>query len=160
MSQQTAYERDMDKAFPGLIADLRPREIDSKLWEDSTDGIFGIFVTRGTNDNQVLLPTSAADQMLGVVVAQQGAKSLALLATSIVIEEKESLNVMREGNIYVTTEDACVPGDQVFVRYASGAGGTQLGASRTDDPGSEAVAVDWEFEETGAASAVVKIRKR
>jgi len=159
MSQQTTYTTNMQTPFPGVLADCRPREVDSKLWEDTTDGIFGIFVTRGTADNQVLLPTSDGDAMLGVVVAHQGGKTLAIGATSIVIEEKNSLNVLRTGNIYVQTEDACVPGDQVFVRYASGSGGTQLGACRTDDPGSEAVAVTWEFEETGDAGATVKIRK-
>jgi hypothetical protein len=71
MSQQTAYEIYMSKPYAGVLADLRPREVDSKLWEDSTDGVFGIFVTRGTADNQVVLPTADTDQMLGVVVAHQ-----------------------------------------------------------------------------------------
>ncbi len=159
MTQQTSYEIYMGKAFAGLIADMRPREVDSKVWEDTTDGVFGIFVTRGTGDDQVVLPTADTDQMLGVVVAHQNIE-LDRGTTKIAIEATDSINVMREGNVYVATEDACVPGDQVFVRYASGAGGTQLGACRTDDPGSEAVAVDWEFDETAGAGEFAKIRKR
>lgn len=118
MSQQTSYTTDMGKPFPGVIADIRPREIDSKLWEGTATGSFGKFVTRGAADNQVLLPSAIGNEMLGVIVAHQGGKTLALGATSIVIEAEDSLNVMREGNIYVATEDACIPGDEVFVRYA------------------------------------------
>ena len=70
MSEQTAVEIYMGKAFAGLIADMRPREIDSKIWEGA-DGIFGIFVTRGTGDGQVILPSDVGDQMIGPVIAHQ-----------------------------------------------------------------------------------------
>lgn len=159
MSRQTSYDQNPAVAFAGVLADIRPREVDSKIWEDTTDGVFGIFVTRGTGDNQVKLPTAATDEMLGVVVASQNIE-LERYATNIAIEATDSLNVLRDGNIYVVTEDACVPGDTVHVRYAAGAGGTQLGACRTDVVTDESVAVDWEFEQTGAAGAVVKIRKK
>ena len=107
----------MDKAYAGVIADLRPLEVDSKLWEDTAFGKFGIFVTRGTNDGQVLLPSAITDNMLGVVVAHQNIE-LNRTATDIVIEAKDSVNVLRTGNIYATTEDSCAAGDEVFVRYS------------------------------------------
>lgn len=161
MSGQTDYSLNFDKAYAGVIADLRPLEIDSKIWEDTTDGIFGIFVVRGTGDSQVLLPTASDDDVIGPVVASQNSE-LERYAENVAIEEGDSLNVMRTGNIYVTTEDACAPGGGVYVRYASGAGGTQLGAVRATAVTDETIdlSAEWEFEETGAAGDVVKIRKK
>lgn len=259
MSRQTSYTINMVKAFPGVIADLRPREIDSKSWEDTVDGAFGIFAARGTGDDQAVLPsTNTVADILGPIVAHQNIE-LDRGATSVVIEEDDSLNIMREGNIYVATEDACTPGAGVFVRYAGKSqvqtlvfdaaliasnvidgdvgsasiasvtyassnadtltaiaaaietantavaavsdgtdtitvttdldaadqdltnwvvtlGSTQAGTTvtetveaidsstrgnvRTDADSTTAVAVDWEFEETGIAGAIVKIRKK
>jgi hypothetical protein len=161
MSQQTAYAIYLDKAFPGVIADIRPREVDSKVWEDSTDGVFGIFVARGTGDDQVILAAAADAAILGPVIAHQNIE-LPRGSATVAIEEGDSINVLRDGNIYVATEDACVPGDGVYVRYASGAGGTQLGAVRATAVTDETIdlTAEWEFEETGAAGDVVKIRKK
>lgn len=49
--------------------------------------------------------------------------------------------VMRHGKIAVLVEDSPVKGDAVFMRVAAGAGGTQLGAFRTDADGGSAEAV-------------------
>ncbi len=161
MSQQTTYTTDMGIAFAGMIADIRPMEVDSKVWEDTTDGIFGIFVARGTGDDQVVLPSASDDTILGPVIAHQNIE-LARGATEVAIEAEDSVNVMRTGNIYVETEDACAPGDGVYVRYASGTGGTQLGAVRATAVTDETIdlTAEWEFEQTGVAGDTVKIRKK
>jgi len=118
MPVQTTYTRDMIKAFPGLIADLRPLEVDSKLWEGTVSGSFGVFAARGTEDGQAVLPsTSTVANILGPIVAHQNIE-LGRGETEVEIVAENSISVMREGNIYVQTEDACVPGDDVFVRYA------------------------------------------
>ena len=118
MSVQDTYTRDMIKGFPGLIADMRPLEADSKLWEGSVAGSFGVFAARGTSDNQATLPSTATTaNILGPIVAHQNIE-LDRGASEVVIEAEYSINTLREGNIYVATEDACVPGDEVFVRYA------------------------------------------
>lgn len=122
MSKQTAYDINLTKAFPGLIADQRPREIDSKVWEGTGTGRFGIFAVRGTAGTQAKLPTTnSLPAMLGPIVASHSSelnRTNGLSATSIVIAAGQSLNVMREGNIYVQTENACTAGDPVFVRFA------------------------------------------
>lgn len=118
MSVQTSYTRDMIKGFPGLIADMRPIEADSKLWEGSVSGSFGVFAARGTGDGQAVLPsTSTVANILGPIVAHQNIE-LGRTETEVEIVAENSINVLREGNIYVETEDACTPGAAVFVRYA------------------------------------------
>lgn len=55
--------------------------------------------------------------------------------------DKDTINVLRRGAIWVTTENACVAEGDVFVRIAAGAGGTQLGAFRSDADTATAVQV-------------------
>lgn len=50
-------------------------------------------------------------------------------------------DIMRVGHIYVTVEGSGVEGANLFVRHASGGGGTQLGAFRVGTDTSTAVAV-------------------
>lgn len=50
-------------------------------------------------------------------------------------------DIMRVGHIYVTVEGTGVEGANLFVRHASGGGGTQLGAFRVGTDTSTAVAV-------------------
>ncbi len=117
MSVQTTYTINMAKAFAGVIADLRFSEYDSKTWEDTASGSFGVFAARGTGDQLAVLPsTSTVSDIMGPIVAHQNIE-LDRNSTDVVIEAEDSINVMREGNIYVATEDACSPGNSVFVRY-------------------------------------------
>lgn len=53
--------------------------------------------------------------------------------------DKDAVNVLRKGAIWVTTEDACVAEGDVYVRIAVGAGGTQLGAFRSEADTASAV---------------------
>jgi hypothetical protein len=79
------------------------------------------------------LPSLAADittsgQPLGVVVADQARAQDASVLTQY--PQNSVVPVMRKGRIWVRVEEAVVDGDLPFVRFASGAGGTQLGAFR------------------------------
>lgn len=50
-------------------------------------------------------------------------------------------DILRDGHIYVVVEGSGVEGQQLFMRYASGSGGSQLGAFRADADTTTAVAV-------------------
>lgn len=52
-----------------------------------------------------------------------------------------TVGVLRVGAVWVDTEDACLEGTAVYVRIASGAGGSQLGAFRSDADTASAVLV-------------------
>lgn len=122
MSVQDSYTINMTKAFAGMIADQRPREIDSKVWEGTTSGRFGIFAARGTATGQAKLPTTnSLPAMLGPIVASHTSelgRANGVSDTTIEIAAGAPLNVMREGNIYVEVENACTAGNDVYVRFA------------------------------------------
>jgi hypothetical protein len=70
------------------------------------------------------------------------------------------VSILRKGYMFVLVEDAVTKGGGVYVRYAAGAGGTQLGACRSADPGSEAALLPSARYETSAGAgelAVVEI---
>lgn len=71
----------------------------------------------------------------------------------------ESVPVLRLGEMYVTCENAATKGNQVYIRYASGAGGTTLGAVRDGSVASETAALPrWYFAETTSGAGLVLIR--
>lgn len=65
-------------------------------------------------------------------------------------------DILRMGHIYVLVEGTGTEGAPLFVRYAAGAGGSQLGAFRTDADTSTAVAIPgMRALETWTASGIV-----
>ncbi len=54
--------------------------------------------------------------------------------------EFDMVSVLRMGRIWMVAEDAVTITDQVFVRFASGGGGTELGTVRSDADTATAVA--------------------
>lgn len=160
MSQQTSYEIYAEKAQAGLIADLRPVEISSHIWEDVESSPFGLFVVRGTADGQALLPTASTDKVLGVCVNCKNYE-MKRYEDVMKIQTKGSVSVMRRGNIYVKITTDCAAGDDVYLRYASGAGSTILGSVGNAAVVDETVIVSgWEFETSGLAGDIVKIRAK
>jgi hypothetical protein len=55
--------------------------------------------------------------------------------------DADTVSVMRKGAIWVETEDACSEGGDVYVRVGTGAGGSQLGAFRSDADTASAVQI-------------------
>jgi hypothetical protein len=113
---------------------------------------FGCFVCKDerSDDGQaVRLPRQSSDvtglRGEGFVVADFGKSD-----HSQKYHRNSMVNVMRKGYIFVLVEDAVAKGGAVYVRYAAGAGGTQLGSCRSDDPGSEAALLPSARYETAA----------
>jgi len=77
---------------------------------------------------------------LGVVLADQArAQDPAFVLPSYA--RYDALPIMRSGRVWVLVEEAVVDGDPVFIRFAAGAGGTQLGAFRKSADTATAVAL-------------------
>lgn len=116
----------------------------------------GLFVCVGSDDNHAAVPTSAAEVLtcLGLVrnnvaLADQGAGGEKYAA-------EDSLPIVYEGLMFVTSEDAVVQGEQVFVRFATGTG-TVLGSVRSDDDTATAAALPGaRFATSG--TGLVKVR--
>ena len=96
--------------------------------------------------------------VLGVSVFSQ--KSLIAPASDAneVYEDEDTMPVARQRRMWVTFEDAHDPTDSIFVRVASGGGGSAIGAFRTDSDTASAVA--WagaRILSTGSAGALALI---
>jgi hypothetical protein len=126
----------MAKGYPGMIADSAlVQDIESKL-NPAGEVKFGCVVTKGASTELIVHPDAAAeitDEKLvrGIVVATKEQENQASGTGEPGYKVKSVVPVMRKGRIWVKSEDAITEGTStVNVRYASGAGGTQLGAFR------------------------------
>jgi len=83
-------------------------------------------------------------------------------ATSTQYDANEDISILEIGKIYVEVEQAVAPGDPVFVRFASGAGGSELGKFRANADTATAFALEnaeWVTSTTGVGKAVLHIYK-
>lgn len=144
---QTAHTQSPAVAIEGM-------EADCSLAKDRISGVatmeipFGHFVsaTGGGGDDPytVELPDASAKvtdgRGLGVAIADVSIESAD--GTGDGYEDDASLAIMRRGRIWVVSEDAVAAiGTPAFVRFAAGAGGSVLGAFRTDADTATAVAL-------------------
>lgn len=122
----------------------------------------GVFVcvderaARGSLDFAVRLPRASADitgsKRFGITTKTRGSESASYSGQCMV-------NCLVDGRIWVTTEEAVTAGDPVYVRYAAGVGGTQLGAIRKSDPGSEAALLaNAKFMTDGSAAGLAVVQ--
>lgn len=128
---QTSYPTVQPIAFAGQIADSSQHDVLSRASEEAASFPYGVLVVAGTDaETQALLPTSAADFVLGAALHSHsnevGDDNLNL------VDPERVFNVLHEGRMYVLPEQAVAVGDPVYARIAAGAGGTQLGAFRMD----------------------------
>jgi len=69
-------------------------------------------------------------------------------------------NVVVQGSIWVEAEESFNPGDDVFYRFTSGAGGSIVGKVRTDaDTATALQAPGWKAERYDSATGLVRIAK-
>lgn len=81
------------------------------------------------------------------------------LATTADYVDNATLDIIRTGTVSVYTEQAVTEVDPVYVRIASGAGGTHLGAFRKDDDtGTAVLLTNCAFSSVGSAAGIVKLR--
>jgi hypothetical protein len=92
----------------------------------------GIFVAQGPNFQDCRLPRASGDLLRGIVAHQhQPIHELKYPGSSKLLYPPFSqISVVKKGLVWCITEEAVALTDTPFVRYAPGAGGTQLGAVR------------------------------
>lgn len=132
---------------PGVLADTGDVDVMSLINAEASASMpFGIAVAKGTGDNEGILPAASNFVPMGVAVHDMTTESSALPAspTGAGILPKGSISALKRGRVVVETEVAVTPASTPFVRYASGAGGTQLGAFRNSaDTATAADASSW-----------------
>lgn len=140
---QTVYVQDPPVAIEGMIADSSPYlEIISRKVEQAAGIPFGRFVTKGTASDQIQLPNATGDVSSSAGVGFTRADtSREQAATPQGYQDDHIADVMRRGNMWVDPEGTPAYGAQVFVRFAAGAGGSDLGRTRIDADTATAVAL-------------------
>jgi hypothetical protein len=129
---QTTYAKTMPVAFAGMKGDAGDDQVDSFVNSEAATSIpFGVGVIKGTADNRALLPRLVGDnaKFMGVVLHHHAYAKPYQLDT-VGITPKTMMSVISRGRVWVTVEEAVTQNDRAFMRYAAGAGGTQLGAWR------------------------------
>ena len=117
MSVQSSYSANITKGFAGLIADINPKVTLTGIVEEANGIDFGLGVIQGTADDQIKLPSSSGDTLNGVTVHSH---SFELDENNVAIMKDEDVGtVMEDGFIYVSPEDAVIPGDVAFFRYSA-----------------------------------------
>jgi len=126
---------DQVNAFEGMKADSGFDDVLSFLAEGNQ--IIGKLMVRGTDpDRQAAAPSSSAlvtnpNSALGVLIHSHD-RETDVSVSAATVKDKEEMNIMHNGRCYVKVEEAVTPASPVFVRFASGGGGSLLGSFRQD----------------------------
>ena len=166
---QLVYQQDPDLAIEGGMADISlDREIRSAVVK--VDVGFGLFITyaAGAVDDRTphaVLPTTALEitdpTALGFALADTTLPGPLAPAAAVGWETDSVCRYMRSGCLWVLPEVAVSYGDPVFVRFAAGAGGADLGRTRTDaDTASAAQLPGAFFKSTTSAAGLAVIEFR
>lgn len=160
---QTAYATNIPAvAFPGQPVDIGLKDKLSALAVAAAIpyGVLGVLDSANSSDFghiAVKVPAASADvttlgSALGVVIADQAREQV----PSVVLPTypiNSAVPLMRTGRIWVKVEEAVNNGDQAFARFASGAGGTQLGSFRKSADTATAVALPNAYYRSNALAA-------
>lgn len=142
MAIQLAYNTDPAVAIEGQLGGNSPaREVVSRLLSTGSVAA-GRLVVRDVSDTTIRLPTSAGDiaATVGATLYDASKPPFAYGAplwngTRI----PPMVPVLRKGRVWVIVEENVTQSMNVYVRFAAGAGGTNLGAFRaSDDSGTAA----------------------
>lgn len=142
---QTSYSTLQLVAFAGQLGDIGPHDIGTFTNSILSSVPFGIAVSADpTNgDAHFKLPAASGDlddtHLLGVTAATQAIENLVVGGGSY--KQYAAVGVMKKGRVWVQVEEAVVAFGPVYVRVASGAGGTQQGAFRTSADTATAILV-------------------
>lgn len=153
MSAQTTYDLYARIGVEGMIA----RNSDSEVANKGALEVipFGRAVVRGTSDETTRLPVDTNSKFIGVALHIHALENpVGGEVSSYAV--KEVVSVLRRGQVYVKTEQAVVPGDPVYFRFA---GTGDKGAFRKDaDTANAKLIPGATFETTADANGLAVIR--
>jgi hypothetical protein len=165
MSVQTTYATNMSAAFAGMRASNNPGDviIPMRNNEASAEIAFGRAVKYegSTDDDGALLPTAETSKIAGIVMHRHGytVGSNGELGTTG-LKPGAIMEVMKKGELWVTVEDAVVPGDRLWVRAVAGGDPEFLGGLLPADDSTDTVdcTAFGEFQTTAAAGGLARLR--
>ena len=150
---QLSYAINQSAAQAGQLYDIGENDFISAV-NPSAVVPFGLALVQGASDGECKLPAASGDlaKLLGVsVLVQTKEQPLPSLSGPVVYPIGADIAILRKGRVYVKVEEAVNAMDSVFIRFASGAGGTQLGAFRKSADSASAAQVSGCVYRTSAA---------
>jgi hypothetical protein len=148
MAVQTSYSINTIRGYAGQVADLQNSEIVSGLVESASIP-FGVAVSRGTDDDQVV---KGSTDFLGISVrdlARQGA-----LTTAVVqYLQTENASVIRRGTVYAVAPSGATAGQVVKYNTTTGV----LGAGTAGGGEVELQGATWETTVGSGAIGVIRL---
>lgn len=167
MSIQTSMTTTPAAAYAGMVSETVPgfKDLISKVSANASI-TNGVFVIQGASDDgECDLPSASGDvtagiKGLGVAIFDPTLMTTWPPGTTSPYPVGQAVAVLRRGRIWVAVEEAVNAGDQAYVRYSSGGGGTQLGAFRKSADTATAAALKgsrYMTTTTGAGLALLEI---
>ena len=135
---QTSVNDYRDKGLAGQLADIGNHDVITRANAYGDTIPFGVFVTKGANEGEAVLP-DATGEVTGLV-------GLGVVGRSNMQPQGEGyadgdpMPIIKKGRVWVPVEDAVTAESAAFVRFVA-AGAEQLGAFRSDADGTDAVAL-------------------
>lgn len=140
---QTTYAATHAKWVEGMIPNMEPNVIVTRLAED-VEGIgFGKVCVQGTADNQVVDSETTA-KFAGIAVLDS-------TRPTGKYEQYENVAVLKKGVIVVQASEAVAVGDPVYYTPATGA------LSKTSTSNTLIANATWDTSTTGAGLAVLRL---
>ncbi len=138
------YAYEMNKAFPGMLADLQNKQATSHVQGEASAEIpFGAGIIAGVASTVIgtpdpcLLPVDVNSRLIGVALHSHAYQSDIQLGT-VGMKPKVMVSNLRKGRVYVLWEGGAVArGANIYCRAVAGVG-EQKGAFRQDADGSDA----------------------
>jgi hypothetical protein len=154
---QDTYSDAPAKGFPGMVSNMEASNRISRTVEDAAGIGFGKAAFRGTGDRGCTGVASDAAGFIGFTIADHG-QPLLPGGTADTVPQYESVPIMTTGAIYVVAGTGGVV-DGAAVTIGKGAGLAD-GISSIAADATHIAATGWEFDETAAAGAIVRIVRR
>jgi len=142
---------------PGDTASAFSR-VEGYVIEGDISVIPGQLLIQGTADNQAKLATAAGGTYVGLVRLSNDRKIDIDLGTPEPYGQYDRVSCAVEQVWHALTEEAVAKGEQVYVRFTSGAGGSISGYCRNDADTASAEAINATFAETTTAAGIAKIK--
>lgn len=135
---QTSVNEYRDKGLAGQLADIGSHDVVTRANASGGSIPPGVFVTKGGNEGEAVLPDATGDVTGLVGLGVVGRSNTQ--AQDEGYADGDPMPIIKKGRVWVPVEDGVTAETAAFVRFVA-AGAEQLGAFRSDADGGDAVAL-------------------
>lgn len=140
---QTTYSATHARWVEGMVLNMEPNDIVTRIAEDAEGIAFGKIGVQGTADNQVV-DSEATAKFVGIAV-------LDITRPTGKYEQYENVALMKKGVIVVQASEAVAVGDPVYYTPATGV------LSKTSTSNTLIANAQWDTSTSGAGLAALRL---